>query len=128
MAYIFFSVILTLMISIYGIMYKPHVTKKIISLTIFGDVANILALLVGFRYIYPIAPPVLWTSSPTATDISKFLSVAVDPLPQALILTAIVLNMAISLFIVFVALQVYRVYGTLDSKKMAEKRRGQGEP
>jgi multicomponent Na+:H+ antiporter subunit C len=119
--YIILATIATLIISLYGMLYKPHLIKKIISLTIFGDAGNIFATIVGFRYIYPVVPPILTTESPTPNDINTFLARAVDPLPQALVLTAI--GMAVVLFMVFLALQVYRIYHTLDARKIAEQRK-----
>jgi multicomponent Na+:H+ antiporter subunit C len=47
--------------------------------------------------------------------------------PQALVLTAIVIGMAVVLFMVFLALQVFRIYGTLDTKKIAEERKRREE-
>ena len=121
--YIILTSIATLIISLYGILYKPHLVKKLIALTIFGDAANIFATIVGFRYIYPVAPPILTTENPTNQDITLFLRLAVDPVPQALVLTAIVIGMAVVLFMVFLALQVYRIYNTLDTRKIAEQRK-----
>lgn len=121
--YIILTSIATLIISLYGILYKPHLIKKLIGLTIFGDAANIFATIVGFRYIYPVAPPILTTENPTNQDITLFLRLAVDPVPQALVLTAIVIGMAVILFMVFLALQVYRIYNTLDTRKIAEQRK-----
>ena len=121
--YIMLTSIATLIISLYGILYKPHLVKKLIALTIFGDAANIFATIVGFRYIYPVAPPILTTENPTNQDITLFLRLAVDPVPQALVLTAIVIGMAVILFMVFLALQVYRIYNTLDTRKIAEQRK-----
>jgi multicomponent Na+:H+ antiporter subunit C len=120
--YIILTTITTLIISLYGILYKPHLIKKIIALTIFGDAGNIFATIVGFRYIYPVVPPILTTENPTNNDISMFLRTAVDPVPQALVLTAIVIGMAVVLFMVFLALQDYRIYHTLDTRKIAEQR------
>jgi multicomponent Na+:H+ antiporter subunit C len=125
--YIILSSITTLAISLYGILYKRHLIKKIIALTIFGDAGNIFATIIGFRYIFPVAPPILTTEAPSAADINSFLSVAVDPVPQALVLTAIVIGMAVILFMVFLALQVFRIYGTLDTKKIAEERKRREE-
>jgi multisubunit Na+/H+ antiporter MnhC subunit len=34
-----------------------------------------------------------------------------------------VIGMAVILFMVFMSLQVYRIYGTLDTRKIAELRR-----
>ncbi len=121
--YIILSSMATLAIALYGIFYKRHMIKKIIALTIFGDAGNIFATIIGFRYIFPVAPPIITVENPTPTDVANFMSVAVDPIPQALVLTAIVIGMAVVLFMVFLALQVYRIYGTLDTKKIAEERK-----
>lgn len=111
------SLIAIIGISLYGILARPNIIKKIIALTIFTDAANLLAILVGFRSP-PSQPPVLLTLKPSPEDIHVFSQVAVDPLPQALVLTAVVIGMAVNLLIIFIALQVYRLYGTLDVRKI----------
>ena len=47
--YIILASVTTLSISLYGILYKRHMIKKIIALTIFGDAGNVFATIVGFR-------------------------------------------------------------------------------
>ena len=42
----------------------------------------------------------------------------VDPLVQALVLTAIVINLAITAFILILAYRIYEEYGTTDIKKL----------
>ncbi|MEM1532734.1 MAG: sodium:proton antiporter [Desulfurococcaceae archaeon] len=119
------SIIVNLGISLYGVLYKPSLIKKIISLTIFSDSANITAIIIGYvRWRNPgeIAPPVLLNLNPTLEDIEKFAKVAVDPLPQALVLTAIVIGLAVTLFLVFLTLQIYRFYGTTDVRRIAKLR------
>lgn len=115
------SLIAIIGISLYGIFARPNIIKKIIALTIFTDAANLLAILVGFRRP-PSIPPVLLNLQPSPEDIRYFTQVAVDPLPQALVLTAIVIGMAVNLLIIFIALQVYRLYGTLDVRKVRKLR------
>jgi multicomponent Na+:H+ antiporter subunit C len=41
-----------------------------------------------------------------------------DPLPQALVLTAIVIGFALTAFAIVLVLQTYRALGTLDMRKM----------
>lgn len=117
------SIIVNLGISLYGVLYKPSLVKKIISLTIFSDSANITAIIIGYvRWRIPgeITPPVLLNPNPTLEDIERFAKVAVDPLPQALVLTAIVIGLAVTLFLVFLTLQIYRFYGTTDVRRIAK--------
>ncbi|MEM0361842.1 MAG: sodium:proton antiporter [Sulfolobales archaeon] len=115
------SLIAIIGVSLYGILARPNIIKKIIALTIFTDAANLLAILVGFRRP-PSIPPVLLDLQPGPTEITRFVATAVDPLPQALVLTAIVIGMAVNLLIIFIALQLYRLYGTLDVRKVRRLR------
>ncbi|MEM0504960.1 MAG: sodium:proton antiporter [Sulfolobales archaeon] len=108
-------------ISLYGILARPSIIKKIIALTIFTDAANLLAILVGFRRP-PSIPPVLLNLEPGPAEIAEFSAAAVDPLPQALVLTAVVIGMAVNMLIIFIALQLYRLYGTLDVRKVRRLR------
>lgn len=110
------SLMATILISVYGVVAKPNLVKKLIALTIFGDTANVLVVLLGYRVIYPIKPPILpvWKES----VLQNFLSTAVDPLPQALVLTAVVIGMAVNILIAFAIIQIYRIYGTLDVREV----------
>ncbi|MEO3993156.1 MAG: sodium:proton antiporter [Desulfurococcaceae archaeon TW002] len=121
-----FSLFFNVGISLYGIFVRPSLIKKIISLTIFADTANILAIVVGYRrWPSPEQPPIspiITSTEPTSEDLIQFINRAVDPLPQALVLTAIVIGLAVTLFLVFLTLQVYRLYGTTDVRKIAKLR------
>ncbi|WP_297536140.1 sodium:proton antiporter [Thermococcus sp.] len=112
------SLLATLVISVYGIVAKPNLVKKLIALTIFGDTANVLMVLLGYRLIYPVVPPILPSLSKTA--LGEFVKTAVDPLPQALVLTAVVIGMAVNVLIAFAIVQVHRLYGTVDARKVGE--------
>mgnify|MGYP000085341072 CR=1 FL=1 len=120
------SMAVNLGISLYGIFYKPSLIKKIISLTIFSDTANTFAIIIGYirwrAATQPPQPPVLTNLNPTEKDLSAFASTAVDPLPQALVLTAIVIGLAVTLFLVFLTLQAYRLYKTTDVREIAKLR------
>jgi multicomponent Na+:H+ antiporter subunit C len=111
-----YNLLVTAAISIYGIVARPSLAKKIISLTILGDSLNVLAIFIGFR-VFSIPPELV-----SEIELERFVGLAVDPLPQALVLTAIVIGLAVTLFLVFLALQVYRLYGTLDSRRIRELR------
>ncbi|MEM2005369.1 MAG: sodium:proton antiporter [Zestosphaera sp.] len=118
-----FSIIINTGLSLYGVFVRPSLIKKVIALTIFSDTANVLAIAVGYRGWpspdKPPVPPVVTVSEPTPSELLRFLDVAVDPLPQALVLTAIVIGLAVTLFLVFLTLQIYRLYGTTDVRKVA---------
>ncbi len=121
------SMIMNLGIALYGVFYKPNLIKKIISLTILGDTANAFALIIGYRLwlseTTPSRPPILvgYTHA-NKSMVEQFANTAVDPLPQALVLTAVVIGLAVTLFLVFLALQIYRHYGTLDMREVRRLR------
>ena len=117
----FMSMIVNIALAMYGIFARPSLVKKIIALTILGDSANTLAIMIGFRQpngTNPIPPVMLW--KPTPSNLRYFATHAVDPLPQALVLTAIVIGLAVTLFLIFLAIQIYRHYGTTDVRKIAK--------
>ncbi len=117
-AVIIISLFLTILISLYGVARRPSLIKKLIALTIFGDAANVLVIMIGYRLIYPVAPPILpiWKKS----YLPHFLATAVDPLPQALVITAVVIGMAVNILIAFAIIQIYRIYGTTDVREIAK--------
>ncbi|MCX8184427.1 MAG: sodium:proton antiporter [Sulfolobales archaeon] len=115
---ILYNLLVAAGISIYGVVARPSITKKIISLTILQDTFNILAIFLGFK-VFSI-PPVLLELDSDIEKLLAFTTSAVDPLPQALVLTAIVIGLAVNLFLIFLALQVFRLYRTLDSRKIKE--------
>jgi len=114
-----FMIIATLGLSIYGIVRKPNLVKKLIALTILSDTVNLFAIYIGYRVIYPVAPPVLFSLDLDA--LKSFTATAVDPLPQALVLTAVVIGMAVNCLIAFAIIQIYRIYGTVDARRIVEK-------
>lgn len=52
------------------------------------------------------------------SDLQGFAARAVDPIPQALVLTSIVINICILALALSLSIYVYRHYGTLDSSKI----------
>ncbi len=131
MIYIVIISIVTIMgLGIYGIFRRPSLIKKIIALTIFTDAANTFAIIVGYRFIkgYGLpSPPVLQIYNPSITDLKEFVEHSVDPLPQALVLTAIVISLAVTAFLIALTLQAYRLTGTTDVRIIAELRAKEGE-
>jgi len=117
--YGYIALIITIAISLYGIVRGASLIKKLIALTILGDTANVLIIYLGFKFGEQY-PPVLPTLKPTPGDIAWFTSVAVDPVPQCLVITAIVINMAITMFLAFLIIQTYRLYGTTMVKRIAK--------
>jgi multicomponent Na+:H+ antiporter subunit C len=117
------AIFVNIVIALYGIFVRPHIMKKIIALSIFGDSTYVYAIIIGFRKAepYPVIP-IMTTWEPTSEYVKNFVAKAVDPLPPALVLTAVVIGLAVMLFLVFLSIQAYRVFGTLDIRKIIRMR------
>lgn len=121
-SYTYVLVILVLalntMMSIYGIVYRPSLVKKLIALTILSDTVFIAIIFVGYIFVHPLVPPVYTGAIPGETEyLAKHAS---DPLPQALVLTGIVIGLAVNALIAFGIIQAYRLAGTTDARKLVK--------
>ncbi len=130
--YIYTSIIVIIVLTIYGMATRPNIVKKLIMLSILSDTGNLLAVVIGVRSGFikpPVFPGVTFTNilKPGMEELSKFAEEAVDPLPQVLVVTAIVIGLAVLVFLGYVALLLYRKYGTLDVRLIEAIRKNGGE-
>ncbi|MDK6028586.1 sodium:proton antiporter [Ignisphaera sp. 4213-co] len=114
------SLIINTAISLYGVFSKPSLIKKFIALTIFSDSINSFAIFIGFRRTSEAYPSIaVHHEIPrNVTEIHQFVSSAVDPLPQALVLTAIVIGLAVNMFLIGLIILFYKYYGTTNVRKV----------
>lgn len=119
--YFYITLIGLIAIAVYGIVVRPNLLKKIIALSILGDTANTFIIFLGFRR-GEASVPIIPTIKPTLEELLRFKETAVDPLPQCLVITAIVINMSVTAFLIALAIQLYRLYGTLDVRKAVRLR------
>lgn len=106
-----------LMIGIYGMVAKKNVIKIIIGLMVAEYAVNLLLLTLGWRHggIAPILSPDQTEKVGETVRASRgFLASAVDPLPQALVLTSIVVSLSVLALAVALAVRIYQKYGTFD--------------
>ena len=94
---------------------KDNLIKKIIGLSVFGNGIHLFLISIGYRLggIEPIMQN---------ADVAAFAQAAVDPLPQALVLTSIVINISIVALALVITVEVYRQFKTLDMKKVRSLR------
>jgi multicomponent Na+:H+ antiporter subunit C len=87
---------------------KRNLIKIIIGLGIIEYAVNLFFALVGYRTggRSPILAP------------DEAIENMVDPLPQALVLTAIVIGLAVTALMVAIAIRIYEKYGTFDITKI----------
>ena len=104
--------ILLFLIGLYGVLVKRNLIKIIIGLMIMEYAINLFFALVGYRQggIAPIFSEGMGDG------------VFVDPLPQALVLTAIVIGLGTTALLVSLAVRIYEKYDTLDVRKIRKLR------
>lgn len=114
---------LLMLIGLSALLFRTNLIKKIIGLGILTNGIHLLLITVGSRgAISTAVAPIL--SGPEVTP--TFLATAVDPLPQAIVLTSIVINVSILALGLAIAIHAYRHFGTLrtnewENGKMEEK-------
>ena len=99
-------------IGLYGVVVKKNVVKIVISLAIIEYGINVLLVLIGYRIGG--CAPILKQGMTVAT----FAAASVDPLPQALVLTAIMINLGLLILMVAICIRLYERYGTFDITEM----------
>lgn len=97
------------LLGLYGLVARRNLIKKAFALAVQNTAIVVLFVLEGSR-IGSAAP------LPGAEGASM-----VDPLPQALVLTAIVVGVCVSALALALAYRLHRTYGTLDAGEIAKK-------
>lgn len=91
-------------VGIYCMLTKKNLIKIIIGLGIMEYAVNLAFALVGYR---------MGGRAPIFAEDQVILNM-VDPLPQALVLTAIVIGLAVTALMASIAVRIYERYGTFD--------------
>jgi multicomponent Na+:H+ antiporter subunit C len=99
-------------IGLYGVLTKKNIVKIIIGLVIMETGVHLLLVLIGYRTKgeAPILQP--------GMDLSQFAARSVDPLPQALTLTSIVIGLGVLALMIAIAIRLYERYKTFDINEM----------
>jgi multicomponent Na+:H+ antiporter subunit C len=105
---IYFLCLVFFMVGLYCILVKRNIIKIVIGIAIMEYAVNLFLVLIGYR---------MNGRSPLFAE-GRFIGPMVDPLPQALVLTSIVIGLAVTALIVSLALRIYGKYGTFDIAKI----------
>ena len=100
-----------ILIGLYGVLSQQNIMKIVISLLVMEYGVHLLLALEGYRTsgVPPIVDQTgkeLWSQPP------------VDPLPQALVLTSIVIGLGVLALMVALSIRLRERYGTFDIRKM----------
>ena len=96
------------LVGLFGVLTKRNVIKIVIGLSIMEFSIFLFFALIG--YIDEGLAPIIVQNIPSA----KF----VDPLPQAMVLTAIVIGLATNSMLLAIAIRLYKKYNTFDIRKI----------
>jgi multicomponent Na+:H+ antiporter subunit C len=106
-----------LAIGIYAMVAKKNVVKIIVGLAVTEYAVNLFFVVLGWRHqgVVPILGQDQTTTVGGTVQASQaFLEHAVDPLPQALVLTGIVVGLSVLALSVALGIRIYQKYGTFD--------------
>ena len=96
------------LVGLFGVLTKRNVIKIVIGLSVMEFSLFLFFALIG--YIDEGIAPIIVQNIPNA----KF----VDPLPQAMVLTAIVIGLATNSMLLAIAIRLYKKYNTFDIRKI----------
>ncbi len=105
--------IIVFVLGLYGILVNRNVIKIIVSLNVMEIGLNLFIVSIGF--VYDGVAPII-----TSTDAVGAL-VFVDPLPQALVLTAIVIGVGTTALGLALAKSIHRIHGTFDLNETGDR-------
>jgi multisubunit Na+/H+ antiporter MnhC subunit len=93
-------------IGLYCVLTQKNIIKIVIGLSLMEYSVNLFLILLGYKN-NGIAPV-------KTKGIIDFLARAVDPLPQALVLTSIVIGLGVTALAIAICIRLYQQYGTFD--------------
>jgi len=95
----------------FALLFKENMIKKIIGLGIVSNGIHLFVISLGYRKggIAPILQDL---------GLSHFVQYAVDPLPQALILTSIVINLSVTAVALSLIIHAYRKTGSIEARDL----------
>ena len=96
------------LVGLFGVLTSRNIIKIIIGLTFLEISINLFLVLIG--YVEGGQVPILVKGSETRGF--------VDPLPQALVLTAIVIGLSTNAMLLAVAIRIYKKFKTFDIRKI----------
>ena len=97
-----------ILLGIFAVVVYQHLIRIILGLTLLEAGINLFLITISFRpdSVAPIASEAV---------------AMVDPIPQALVLTSIVIGVSVQALALALVVKAYKAYGTLDMQVLSEK-------
>lgn len=105
---LYFLCFILFCVGLYCVLRKRNIIKIIIGLGIIEYAVNLFLVLIGYR---------MHGRAPILAADQEILNM-VDPIPQAIVLTTIVIGLAVIAVAVSLAIRIYEKYGTFDITKI----------
>ncbi len=100
-----------ILMGLYGALTHSNILRMIVSFSVADTGVNLV--LVGVGYMHGRTAPILDKAVSTAEAVTRI----IDPVPQALVLTAIVIGLGITAMMLTYAYKLYEEKGTLNIAK-----------
>ena len=105
---------LLILIGLYGALTQNNILRMIVAFTIANTGVNLILVAIG--YIHGRTAPIIDKALPASEASARM----IDPLPQALVLTAIVIGVGITALMLAYAYKLYIIKGSLDISSIRE--------
>jgi multisubunit Na+/H+ antiporter MnhC subunit len=103
-----------ILIGLYGALTNHNILRMIVAFSVANTGVNLVMVAVG--YLHGRTAPILNEAVPVAEAAARI----IDPVPQALVLTAIVIGVGVTALMLAYAYKLYETKGTLDISKYTE--------
>jgi multisubunit Na+/H+ antiporter MnhC subunit len=103
-----------ILIGLYGALTNHNILRMIVAFSVANTGVNLVMVAVG--YLHGRTAPILNESVPVAEAAARI----IDPVPQALVLTAIVIGVGVTALMLAYAYKLFETKGTLDISKYTE--------
>ncbi len=104
---------LLFMLGLYCAVVKKNMVKIVIGIMVMEYAVNLFLIMLGYRF-GGTAPIIDRGQLETGQVAATFINNSVDPLPQALVLTAIVISLGSLALMISICIRTYEKYGTFD--------------
>jgi multicomponent Na+:H+ antiporter subunit C len=105
-----------LLVGFHGALSRPNIVKMIVGFAIADTGVNMIIVAVG--YLPGRTAPILDSAADAATAAARM----VDPVPQALVLTAIVIGLAVTALMLSYAVRMRRAGGSMSIESYGEQK------
>ena len=114
---------LLFVIGLYCAVVKKNMVKIVLGILIMEFAVNLFLVMLGYRHdgVAPIIDRTYYDAG-TGQIAPAFINTSVDPLPQALVLTSIVIGLGSLALMISICIRIYEKYGTFDITQLRRLR------